>query len=134
MRMKPGRFKIKLGDKSRSAHFQYECLVIVWEHCANVSPDVIPYLEKLHRPKVRLIAKVREDLNPGQPELSMNAIRVFGDYWLYKTRSGDKVVKLMDLACRVAGLQFQKDVVVDTAMFNFPNYRPNEPIDLDSLL
>jgi hypothetical protein len=134
VKIKPGKLTVKLGARIQRAHSQPECLAIVWEHCAKVNPALIEYLANLKRKKVRLIAKSPRELNPDRQDLTEKCTRVFGEYWLYNTRSGDKVVKLMDLACRFSGLRFQTDVVVDTSMFNCANYVPVDAIDVESLL
>ena len=134
MKLKPGKYTVKLGEHIRHAHSQSECLAIVWGHCAKANPDLVKYLADFRRKKIRLIANSPHELNTDRQDLAEKCTRVFGSYWLYNTRSGDKVIKLMDLACRFSGLRFQTDVVVDTSMFNCANYVPAEVIDIDSLL
>ena len=126
MKVPQGKYIIWISGTKRHAKSQPESLRIVFEHCAKNKPDLIPYLASFARRKTKLIAKTPTELNPDRPELSQRCTRVFGEYWIYNTRSGDKVLRLMEMACKYAGLKFMEDVKVDPGMFNDPHYAPGK--------
>ena len=134
MRQSPGKYRIWLPDGLRSAKTQPEALAMVFEYCAKIKPEVVAMLAKVQKQRTKLVAKDWRDLNPDRPDLSEKRTRVFGDYWIYNTRSGDKVLRQMDYACRLAGLKFMLDIKVERAKFNDPDYVPPPQFDESSLL
>lgn len=127
MRAPAGKYEIWLRGKVVRKNSQPEALAAVFEYCATINPNVIEDLARLRKRKLKLVAKDWRELNPGRPDLSEKRTRVFRDYWLYNTRSGDKVLRLMAFACQRAGITFMEDVKVDCALFNDPGYK-YEPV------
>ena len=134
MKASSGKYEVRLSGKVRRAATQPEALALVFEYCATINPKVVEELAKVQKPKLRLIARDWRDLNPDRPDLSEKRTRVFGDYWIYNTRSGDKVLRLMDFACRLAGIKYLEDVWVDCALFDKRGYKSPRILTIAELL
>lgn len=90
MKMPQGKYQIWISEKCKRATNQTEALAIVFEFCATIKPDLVDYLAGIRKPKVRLIAKDWRELNLDRPDLSAKKTQVFGNYWIYNTRSGPR--------------------------------------------
>lgn len=130
----PKVYLIWISGIRRTASTQTEALKMVFEHCAKVNPAVVEFLAKHPVRKVKIIAQNWRDLNPGKEYLAERHTRVFGNYWIYNTRSGDKVLELMDRACWKAGIKFMEDIKVDTSAFKVKHYQTKTYFDSEIYL
>ena len=65
-----------------------------------------------HGKKRRYLAQTPEELYPGQPELTSAAHQLSSGWWLGTNYSTSSKKKIVQLACQVAGLQFDVDLSV----------------------
>ena len=66
-----------------------------------------------HGAKRRYIARTKEELYPGRPDLcDSNSYRLSSGWWVGTNYSKRDISKRLEMACEVAGLRFGKDLVV----------------------
>lgn len=86
----------------------------VFEELARRDATFLPRFAALpqHGRKRRYLAQTPEELYPGQPELSDAAHQLTSGWWLGTNYSTSSKKKIIQLACQVAGLQFDTDLKV----------------------
>ncbi len=66
-----------------------------------------------HGHKVRFVARSIPELNPARPDLANTAREVAPGWWAYVHLSRENMVRIIQIACEVAGLQYGTDVRIN---------------------
>ena len=123
----PVRSQAKVNNKSRQecgftlfGHFlparnPTDVYFQVFEELAKRDSTFLPRFAALpkHGKKRRYLAQTPEELYPGQPDLTSAAHQLTSGWWLGTNYSTSSKKKIIQLACQVAGVQFDVDLKVN---------------------
>jgi hypothetical protein len=61
----------------------------------------------------RYLARAKEDLYPGRPDLAQYSHQLKSGWWVGTNYSRASIKKILEMACEVAGLRFGTDLVAE---------------------
>ena len=90
-----------------------ELLGAVFRRLASLDPDFCRRYSEKHYGRVRqYVAKSKELLYPGKPSFQKYSLSLPGGWWIATHCSNTDKLKRIKQACKLAGLEFGRDVVV----------------------
>jgi hypothetical protein len=105
----------ELYGQRRRARNARDVLIQVFREFAERDPSFLERFAALpkHGRKRRYLARTRDDLYPGSPHLVDNAYEVRPGWWIDTHASRTGIDTRIKMACEVAGVQYDKDLLVN---------------------
>lgn len=86
----------------------------VFSMFASMDPAFCERYSESYSGRIRkYVARTKEELHPGKPELQNSALALPGGWWVATHSSNTEKIKRIKQACHVAGVEFGKDLVVE---------------------
>lgn len=103
-----------IRGKTTPARNAADVLVEVFEELSKLDLSFLQrFASRKHGRKRRYIARSREELYPGRPDLAEHSKQLSSGWWVGTNYSKSNIKQIIQLACEVSGLQFGRDLTVN---------------------
>ncbi|WP_203291700.1 hypothetical protein [Maricaulis parjimensis] len=108
-----GRYRVRLHDREYFAGSQKSAyrLALIW--LAKTRPDLLDILSKDGTGRRRVVARSPEALYPRSPQLTKHAEKLCDGWYVDVNLSREQKLARIKTACRLAGLEYDKDLIVE---------------------
>ncbi|MAK63656.1 MAG: hypothetical protein CMF75_02765 [Maricaulis sp.] len=108
-----GRYQLRLHDKSYFAGSQKSAyrLALIW--LERTRPGLLSLLSQEGTGRRRVVARSPEALYPRSPQLTKHAEKLCDDWYVDVNLSREQKLARIKTACRLAGLEYDKDLIVE---------------------
>lgn len=111
---KTGRISYVLRGKTTYLRSASDVLVTVIDELSQRDSSFITRLaSRKHGRRRRYVARTREELYPGRPDLAEYSKQLSNGWWVGTNYSKSNISQIIQLACEVAGLRFGSDLTVN---------------------
>jgi hypothetical protein len=109
-----GPMPFRLCGREFQGRSAIEVLIAVLEHLSSTDQGFLDHFPaRKHGRLRRYVARNREELYPGRPDLSQHSQRLSSGWWVGKNYSKREIKRMLEMACEVAGLRFGVDLIVN---------------------
>jgi len=103
-----------LRGKQYIARSAKEVLVEVMKNLAQSDPNFLNrFVSRKHGRSRRYIGQSKNELYPGRPDLAVLSEEIYPGWWVGTNYSKNNIRIILELACEVAGLTFNSDLIVN---------------------
>jgi hypothetical protein len=109
-----GPMPFRLRGREFQARSAIEVLITVLEQLSSSDQGFLErFAARPKRGRRRYVARDREELYPGRPDLSQHSHRLSSGWWVGKNYSKREIKQMLEMACEVAGIRFGSDLIVN---------------------
>ena len=109
-----GPISFRLRGREFQARSAIEVLITVLEQLSSSDQGFLErFAARPKRGRRRYVARNREELYPGRPDLSQHSHRLSSGWWVGKNYSKREIKQMLEMACEVTGLRFGIDLIVN---------------------
>lgn len=108
-----GHYRVQMGEHCRYAGSQKSAyrLGLLW--LSKQNPDLLDALSKEGTSRRRVVARSPNELYPGSPGLAKHAEKLTDGWYVDVNLSREQKLSRLRTACRLVGVEFGKDLIVD---------------------
>jgi len=111
---KPTDYSYTLNGKIIPARNASAVMVNILNELSSRDPSFIErFVSRKHGKKRRYVARTREELYPGRPDLAEYSKQLSSGWWIGTNYSKSNIRQIIQLACEVAGLRFGHDLNIN---------------------